>query len=485
MKLCPLKHPNDDESKFCETCGTRILDPINPPVVDSPNSSSDTDQPPVDATNSIDLDSMTDDDIKDVDVVHTEHSSIAQTPTEVDDGIDDGNSPDDDRQVDSDSDVLLNIDDLDAGDLTWKSSDDDSDLDPTALDDDDSDDDDDDDDDDDANAATSITSPTYLTTSTPAVTSAVAELNTWAKQWDVTGDPYVNGLNEAINTNTDLGMWSSLDPTQLLPDMPDQTTSFHKAGRVLAVARNVLVFLPVAITWEAIAKATDAYAKWSGEATNTGQEGVLEKNFLDFWADGKGVLPNRYTLPHIGMLDFWIIIGIIVISLISSALITRGDQANEKLRVLFEGERLKVALRIRKALHGKREASPESIANSLADALADLTQTTRDMAEVASRLEASTTGVSSLTPQIEKLNDHAGTFAVQTSASIAQAVQQLVASVDSLNSSVSTNITTAFQTAVSSLQEVGEEMKRHATSVEYGTKLLKDDIEAIRTGLRR
>jgi predicted small metal-binding protein len=50
---------------------------------------------------------------------------------------------------------------------------------------------------------------------------------------------------------------------------------------------------------------------------------------------------------------------------------------------------------------------------------------------------------------------------------------------------VSNNITNAFQTAVSSLQEVGEEMKRHATSVEYGTKLLKDDIEAIRKGLRR
>jgi cell division protein FtsB len=311
----------------------------------------------------------------------------------------------------------------------------------------------------------------------------MAEMNTWAKNWEVTDDPFIKGLNEAVQQNNDLGMWSSLDPTQLLPDMPDQTTIFHHIGNVLALFRNVLVFLPVAITWQAIAKATDAYTKWF--PANDPSEASTEKNFLDFWANGYGVLPNRYTLPHIGILDFWIIIAIILISLTSSALIGRGDKANDKLRQVFENERLNVAIRIRRALHGKREASPESIATSLADALADLNQTTRDMAEVAARLEASTTGVMSLTPQIEKLNDHAGTFAMQTSTAIAQAVQQLVASVDSLNGSVSTNITSAFQAAVSSLQEVGEEMKRHSTTVEYGTKLLKDDIEEIRKGLRR
>jgi hypothetical protein len=308
-------------------------------------------------------------------------------------------------------------------------------------------------------------------------------MNNWAKQWEVTTDPFVKGLNEAIQQNSDLGMWSSLDPTQLLPDMPDQTTIFHRLGSGLALLRNVLVFLPVAITWQAIAKATEAYTTWFPAEDPTQKD--TEKNFLDFWANGYGVLDNKYTLPHIGILDFWIIIAIIVISLVATGLTARGDRANEDLRQVFESERLTIAIRIRRALHGKREASPESIATSLADALADLNQTTRDMAEVAARLEATTTGVMALTPQIERLNDHAGTFAVQTSTAIAQAVQQLVASVDSLNGSVSNNITNAFQTAVSSLQEVGEEMKRHATSVEYGTKLLKDDIEAIRKGLRR
>ena len=478
MKLCPLKHENTDDSKFCETCGTRILDPLpptssvpEPPAVDEVTPAGDVPQ-----ATTLDLDSMTDevddsteDDIKDVDIVLTDDTSIAAASN-----ADDDDDSDDANDDDADNDDVSDDDDDDSlsSDADDSSDDDDSD---DASDDDDTDDDD------------SSTQPvaTYLTTSAPAVTTAVAEMNSWAKQWDVDTDPFVKGLNEAIQQNSDLGMWSSLDPTQLLPDMPDQTTVFHRLGNALALLRNVLVFLPVAITWQAIAKATEAYSAWNGEAPDTGQGEVLQKNFLDFWANGYGILDNKYTLPHIGILDFWIIIAIIVISLTASGLTSRGDKANESLRQVFESERLTIAIRIRRALHGKREASPESIATSLADALADLNQTTRDMAEVAARLEATTTGVMALTPQIERLNDHAGTFAVQTSTAIAQAVQQLVASVDSLNGSVSNNITNAFQTAVSSLQEVGEEMKRHATSVEYGTKLLKDDIEAIRKGLRR
>jgi hypothetical protein len=413
-----------------------------------------------------------DDSIKDVDIVHTDETSIAATSdaTAEIDNDSDSDTDDVDQVASDEDDQVASIDD---------DSDDDSDDDDQAASS-DADDSDDDGSDDDSTAAPVVT---YLTTSAPAVTTAVAEMNTWAKQWEVAEDPFVKGLNEAIQQNNDLGMWSSLDPTQLLPDMPDQTTIFHRIGNALAVIRNIFVFLPVAITWQAIAKATDAYTKWF-PATDPALKNT-EKNFLDFWANGYGALDKKYTLPHIGILDFWIIIGIVVVSLISTVLITRGDKANEDLRQVFESERLTVAIRIRRALHGKREASPESIATSLADALADLNQTTRDMAEVAARLEASTAGVTALTPQIEKLNDHAGTFAMQTSTAIAQAVQQLVASVDSLNGSVSNNITNAFQTAVSSLQEVGEEMKRHATSVEYGTKLLKDDIEAIRKGLRR
>ena len=242
-----------------------------------------------------------DDVVSDVDIVHTDDTSIALSVV---------SSADDD---DADDDV--DTDSADADAAADDANDDDADTDDAddadSADADDADTDDADDDDD----AGQVLAPAPATTYVSTTSSAIAEMNSWAKKWEVTADPFISGLNEAVQQNNDLGMWSSLDPTQLLPEMPDQTTIYHRIGNVLALFRNVLVFLPVAITWQAIAKATSAYVEWKGEKTSTGQTGVLQKNFLDFWANGYNVLDKKFTLPHIGILDFWIIIAIIVISL--------------------------------------------------------------------------------------------------------------------------------------------------------------------------
>lgn len=452
--MCPDQHQNKPDSKFCEFCGLPIsgskivgnLDIDDATDIDSDGGRSDTSSD--DGAIERDIDTDNDNDV--------------DTHTDIDDDSDSGDDNDSDEDSDTDADTDTDSD-------TDSNSDEDSDTDT------DTDTDDDSDTDDESIQITSIT---------PVISTVISELTTWAKGWNVDDDPYVEGISTAASRNSNWGMWSALDATQLLPEMPKKDNVLHRLGSVLAIIRNVLVFLPVAITWEAIAKATDAYSKWDGTNPDNDNAAVLQKNFLDFWSNGYGILEDRFKIQHIGILDFWIIILIIFLSLISSGLISSGDKKTERALNQYETERLKIALKIRLALHSKREASPESIATSLADALADLNQTTRDMAEVAARLEAGSVGIHALAPQLEKLNQHAGTFAMQTSASITTAVEKLVMSVDELNNSVSSNITSAFQTAVSSLQEVGDELKRHASSVEYGTKLLKDDIESIREGLK-
>ena len=253
----------------------------------------------------------------------------------------------------------------------------------------------------------------------------------------------------------------------------------------------MLVFLPVGLTWMAIAQATEAYKDWVPRGLEDADPGSLvpkdgEKNFLDFWTGGgNGALSSSWRLPHIAKLDFFIILVIIALSFLISTLSTRCDSLEQQLSVKEERKRTQLAIRIKRALHGKREASPESIAESLGEALADLTQTTRDMAEVAGRLERASNGVQALTPKLDALNDSAAIFANQTSQSIAMAVSSLVQSVEHLNSSVAGNITSVFESAVANLQEAGDQLARTSASVEYGTKLLKDDIESIRQGLRR
>ena len=433
MKICPNQHTNEDDALFCETCGSRIEAEAVPA-----DASSDNDQV-------VDVDVIADDDTVATDDVDNDADS-----TDDDSGDDD--SADDDQDDDDDllDPLILNAADLD---------DDDDDQGPTV--------------------------PAVV----PPIASVISELQEWARDNHVEDDPYIVGLSEAVAQRNDLGMWASIDPLQTLPEPREPNFLIARTVQWLTVVRNVLVFVPVAITWMAISKATTAYKAWDPRETSeqlaNGESLRVEKNFLDFWSKGYGKLAKHWTIPEVGKTDFYIIAIIILLALVISFLGNRSDSVRTKLLQSAEAERTAIGIKIRRSLHGKREASPDSIAERLAGALADLNQTTRDMAEVAARLERSSVGVEALAPQLETLNSSAATFATQTSQMIATAVNALVSSVDNLNSSVNQNLTTVFESAVANLQEAGEQLARTSASVEYGTKLLKDDIEAIRKGLRR
>lgn len=446
MKTCANNHENEDESRFCETCGSALPDhPDAPKVISLDTDSSDTGAIAVGPTS--DDDSSAGDD------------GLSDSENDDDLGASDNQDPDDDgSQADDDMDP-----------------DDDDVLDPLIVNAGDVDDDDDD----------LLTSPVVAVTP---IEQVVQELAVWARENGAENDPYVQGLTSAVSQRTDLGMWAAIDPLQVLPEPDAGTPLLSHIVRWLMVLRNVLVFLPVALTWMAISKATSAYKSWTPTVDETpaaGQFATAEKNFLDFWSNGYGKLDEFWTIPHIGRLDFQIISVIIVLALVISYLNNRAKELDARTLQIYEAQRTDIGIKIKRSLHGKREASPDSIAESLADALADLTQTTRDMAEVAGRLERSSTGVESLTPQMERLNDVAATFATQTSQTVSTAVSSLAASVDKLNTSVTSNLAQVFETAVANLQEAGEQLARTSASLEYGTKLLKDDIEAIRKGLRK
>jgi len=433
MKLCPNQHTNEDDALFCETCGSRIEADAT-----QADASSDDDQV-------VDVDVIADDD---------DNQAADDVDTDVDSSADDDSGDDDSTADDQDDDddlldpLILNAADLD--------DDDDDDQDPTV--------------------------PAVV----PPIASVISELQEWARDNQVEDDPYIVGLSEAVAQRNDLGMWASIDPLQVLPEPHVSNFFVNRLVQWLTVIRNVLVFLPVAITWMAISKATTAYKTWEPVGKKVGDTTtVADKNFLDFWSNGYGKLSKFWTIPDIGKFDFGIIAAIILLALLINFLDTRGKSLEGHLIRISEAQRTAIGIKIRRSLHGKREASPDSIAESLADALADLNQTTRDMAEVAARLERSSVGVEALAPQLETLNSSAATFATQTSQMIATAVNALVSSVDNLNSSVNQNLTTVFESAVANLQEAGEQLARTSASVEYGTKLLKDDIESIRKGLRR
>lgn len=309
--------------------------------------------------------------------------------------------------------------------------------------------------------------------------SANSQLQTWANKWGCQNDPYVTGLSQAINNRDDLTMWASLSPREHLPH-PDSSSKFgvlDLLGRSLTLIRNVLVFVPVAITWFAIGKASEAYGKFTKVNPDT------PLNFLQFWQSGeyggKEYLSTFWHIGDVARFDALLIGLIVVLTLVVGAIGAQRDRSELKFETTVESERTALGLTLANALHGRRSASPESIGESLAEALNDLTQAARDVNDVAARLERATVGMDTLGPKLDVLNQHTDRLVGQSVQSITASMSALVSSVTQLNGAVATNVTQVFADATANLEEVSAQFSRIAASMELGAAQLREDLDHI------
>ena len=318
-----------------------------------------------------------------------------------------------------------------------------------------------------------------LATPSVSLQGALSDLESWANKWDCKADPYVVGLTRAISQRDDLTMWASLAPREHLPHPRPTGNSgaLDLVVRILALVRNVLVFVPVAITWYAIGKATEAYALFTDENPGVGL------NFLQFWQnggfEGREYLAKFWHIGDVARFDALLIALIVVLTLLVGGLTAQRERSNSKFEDSVDAERSRLGFVLANALHGRRSASPESIGESLAEALNDLTQAARDVNDVAARLERATVGVDTLGPKLDVLNQHTDRLVGQSVQSITTSMSALVASVGQLNSVVSGNVTQVFADATANLEEVSAQFSRIAASMEIGAAQLRQDLDEI------
>ena len=457
MPVCQNGHDQPDFAKFCGTCGS----PVNATIV------LDQDADDAQTTNPgsimpIDLDLMSDendatsttednevqDDSDDEDIEDDEN-------TDSDDNSDDNSNDSDDNSIDDDTNTTVDLND-------------------------DTDD-----------ASTSPALSTIFGTTVNA--SAMQLLQSWAEEIDELDDPYVKGLTTAVARRDDLSVWASLDPLELLP--VSRSKSWSRLGQisnVISAIRNILVFVPVLLTWLAIGRAINAFGEFTKSYAEKNPGTTKNLSFIEFWQDpdgylegwsqngnGKTLLGEFWRIGDVAALDAYIILVIILLTAISGAITWFAENRESIALEKADRKRVEVGLAIASSLHGKRQANPESISEALAEALNDLTQAARDVNETASRLEQASIGVESLTPRIEILNSHTEQLVAQTATSVTKAVSDLVASVQNLNSSVGGNVTTLFTEAANTLEEVSKQLARTSNSAEYGIKQLRDDLDAI------
>ena len=208
------------------------------------------------------------------------------------------------------------------------------------------------------------------------------KLLAWADKYDVTKDGYVRGLYEALTSRKNLQIWASLNPIEYLP-MPELKAGLSMANwtRFITVLRNVLVFLPVALTWVAVGEATTAFS------TYLKANGSDIVNFLDFWQNGYGVLDDKWRIATIALLDFLIIMVVIVLTLIASFFSRRVTELQIMSEKETDRERILLSVEIASYLFEKQKVTNVTMNQSLARALDKLLNATESIEATAKALE--------------------------------------------------------------------------------------------------
>jgi hypothetical protein len=209
----------------------------------------------------------------------------------------------------------------------------------------------------------------------------VNSLQSWATLYGVQSDPYVSGLTSAVANRKNLPMWASLEPLEYLPHAQiNSHKKLHLTSLIMSVLRNSLVFLPVALTWFAISKATSAFALY------TADNSLAVVNFLDFWENGYGVLSEKWALSSVATLDFQIILGIIgltiAITFLDRALKNFKNQAMQEA----DDERIQMALAISTYLFDQQRVTNVTVNQSLARAIRDILNSTDSLDKTSKEL---------------------------------------------------------------------------------------------------
>lgn len=208
-----------------------------------------------------------------------------------------------------------------------------------------------------------------------------ARLREYGENYGLEEDPYLEGLSNAIEEGKNLAVWASNDVMTLMPH-PDVESVEGPIYSAMVLIRNVLVFVPVALTWLAVGKATTGFAVYTAKSS-----AASVVNFLQFWQNGYGVLAKVWTLSHIAEDDFYIIGTVILLTFITpfmnrSAVKKAASFEQDALR-----ERLTLVIEVESFLFDKRRLTPLSIDSALAQSFERVVEATHNLAMASKRIE--------------------------------------------------------------------------------------------------
>jgi len=298
----------------------------------------------------------------------------------------------------------------------------------------------------------------------------------WAANNAVESDHIIQSLIQDLAAEENLAIWAGMDPFEYLPQPhPTVGNRFFSWAKTAASIRNVMVFVPVAITWEAVSKATVAFAKFveSNNATTV--------NFLEFWQNGYDVLGKFWTIGNIASLDFAIILGVIALSLIATYLNARGSSINKSETQQIEAERIEIALALKMYLYSMREIDKTNVKEGIASSVSALLAATSTLAKTAKQLSGVVRELEEGVPAINEFGDRVG----KESEKLVKQVAVLSASLSDINGSITGDLRDAVTSATVGLDLANEGLATSTQSIRTNSLAAENEIKSLQSLIKK
>ena len=274
----------------------------------------------------------------------------------------------------------------------------------------------------------------------------------WAQANGYSQNAMVSMLAAATNDGSNLAFWGSVNMLDALPQAQFQaSTSSLRLATFLTTFRNVLIFLPVALTWAAISVATSAFGTFSS------QNQATTVNFLAFWQNGYGYLADFWHIDEVAKLDTIIVAFIILLTLAIARLNNANDRAYDAGFIIADEQRLVLAMELQNYFHANREITSETVSETVAESVAGLRDMAREMTSAMTELKVVMGKMSDTVPQVDNLSREIVTIGVASSERISELVNTLTNGVNS-----ATGLIDELGSSVSTL---GKEAKQAAQSI--------------------
>ena len=298
----------------------------------------------------------------------------------------------------------------------------------------------------------------------------------WAANNGVESDHIVQSLMQDLANEENLAIWAGMDPFEYLPQPhPTLGSRMFSLAKTAASIRNVIVFVPVAITWEAVSKATVAFAKFV-ETNN-----ATTVNFLEFWQNGYDVLDKFWTIGNVASLDFVIILGVIALSLFATFLNARGSSLNKSEIAQIEAERLEMALALKMYLYSMREIDKTNVKEGIASSVSALLSATSTLAKTAKQLSGVVKELENGVPAINEFGNRVG----KESEKLVKQVAVLSSSLSDINSSITGELRDAVNSATVGLDLANEGLAASTHSIRTNSLAAENEIKSLQSLIKK